>query len=451
VKIKKSLVMILTLTAILLGSNVYALTVVSGTITFDELHYGYFNTPKAVYWGGPGLEGDVHTVVDSQNNIVTAFFSQSFSTNKEVYIVKFNSQLNELWNTTWGNTDNATVAGVFIDKSNYIYVVGSIYSQVVPSRYIHNVFALKFRPNGSLLWEAIHQTPNLDEVANSGVFDQNSNTFFVVGTTNSSSGSMFVKKFSKSGNYLTTFYYGSPSPSEELEVGGATVDDNGDIFIAALTNKTLWGNPTNYVLVKLNGTTGNLAWNVTSGALELTTRGVDVAVDNGIAYLVGDLISSAAPSNQYTFLVSINATTGVINWNTTLDYSPDYQYSAGITVNRHGNPVITGFVNAATADVFTAEFNTTGSLLWNHTFVKAFSDVASDIISKDDYLYIAATAYNGTSLKDQVMLLIYEDNYTFDFPTQGPFGTIFGIIFGVIVCVFSLVLITGLLYTYWKK
>jgi len=441
-KNKNRIIILLALT-FLVGSNFYAITLASGAITFEELHYGYHTTPKVVYWGGQGLEGSVFSAIDSQSNIITTFYSQSFSSVKEIFVVKFNSQLQEMWNTSWGNTDNATASGIFVDDADYIYVVGTITQEVAPAKFTSNVFTLKFRPNGSLLWETIHETPSLNEVASSCVFVDNN--FYITGTTNSSSGSLFVQKYTKSGTYVTTFYFGSTSPYEELEVGGIAADQVGDLFIAARTNKTRWGNPGNYLLVKMNATTGLSYWNATTGAATLTTRGVDVAVNNGIAFLVGDLLSSLAPSNLDTLLVAMNATTGTMLWNATLDFA--YDYSAGITVNRHGNPVLTGY----NTDIFVAEFNQTGHLFWNGTYLKANTDVATGITTKGDFLYVSGTAYNGNSYKDQVMLLIYEDDYTFAFPERGPFGLIFGIMMGVLVCLFSILVITALLYTYWKK
>ena len=376
---KKVYYIIFAFTSLLFIGNLSTIVFVSAEITFDEIHYGYHENPQVVSWGGSDNESNVYSTIDSNDRLIITCFSESFSSNSDIYVVKYDENLDEMWNASWSDADDATPTGIFVDNINSVYVAGTIRSEIAPAIYVNNVFILKFNSTGSLLWNHVHETDNLEETAFSCAF-HNSSYFYVAGSTNSTSGSMFIQKYTLGGSYQQTFYYGVTTPLEMLEIGGMTIDSNGDLFVAATTNNSLAGNFQDLVLIKINPTTGTSYWNTTFGETQPDDRGIDVIVSDGSAYLLGHFIDDENIGQELnTVVLQINATTGAINWNSVLHYANDIGGSIGI--NRHGNLVITGQHNdrdTSNYDIFTTEINQTGDIIWEDVQVFNHGAIATD-------------------------------------------------------------------------
>ncbi|HUT80348.1 MAG TPA: hypothetical protein VMZ29_04020 [Candidatus Bathyarchaeia archaeon] len=440
--------MIFSLLSILILANIFSTSLIAGQITYEEFHYGYkSDSVKVVYWGGDQEEGSVYSAVDSNGNLGIVCFSESFNTSKDIYIVKFDSNVKEAWNASWSIADDATPAGIAIDSAGSIFVAGTVLTELDPSGFIHNVFVVKYNSSGSFRWATIHETENLEEIATGMVMDASGNVL-VSGYTNSSSGGMFIQKYNRNGVYQDTYYFGNTAPHEGLISAGVTIDSKANLYISASTNNTPTGNFQDLILVKMNSTNGDIYWNTTFGGISNNDQGIDIAFSDDVAYLVGSIGDVSNPLDGV--LVKINATTGGIIWDTIIDFDNDT--ISGISINRHGNPVITGSVNyGANSDFFTVEVNQTGYVLWNNTYEQTGLDISSDIICSGDFAFVVGKAYNSTDGYDNIMILVYEDDYEFDFPTTGPYGRIFGIIFGILIIALSLVFIFGIIFTYYKK
>ncbi|NHJ86747.1 MAG: hypothetical protein FK734_14885 [Asgard group archaeon] len=439
---------IFSLLGMLVLTNILSVNLITGVITYDEIHYGYkSDSKKIVYWGGDQDEGSVYSAIDVNGSLGFTCYSESFSANKNVFIVRYDHNLDQSWNATWATDEEAIPIGIAFDSAKNVYVAGTILSELAPSVFIHNVFVLKYNASGSFRWATIHETDDLDETATSMVMDANAN-LIVTGYTNSSLGGMFVQKFNKYGVYQDTYYYGNTIPREEIIPGGVTLDDKANLFISATTNSTPTGHIKDLVLVKMNSTNGDIYWNTTFGGISADDQGFDVAYYEDAAYLTGSIGDVSNPLDGV--VVKINATTGDIIWNSEINFDSDI--ASSISINRHGNLVVTGSVDfGASTNIFTLEINQTGYQLWNNTYTKSGVDISSDINCHGDFAYIIGTSYNATEASNNVIIIVYEDDYEYNFPTSGPYGRIFGIVFGILIVTICLGFIFAILFTYFKK
>ena len=446
-KIKTKFVFTSSFFGLLILSNLLAFALLGSAIDSPSAidypvdHFGYQDGPKVVNWGGDQDEGSVFAQADDNGYLYVTCYSKSFGiTGEDIWVMKYDNNMNLVWNVTWKTPDSARPAGLVIDGS-YIYVGGTIVTQIDVAKYIHDAFLVKFTDNGTRLWNYTRHDPNQEDDVTSVSID-NSNFVYLTGSCNSSQGDLFIQKYSSSGTYQDTFYYGTTAPREHIMPGGTVIDTHGNFYIGATTDNCPPGNIMDLVLIKLNST-GHHIWNTTFGDTSPNDRGYDVVLSYYNIFVVGDLGTADAA------IVKFNSA-GHVLWNATWNLQTDH--GNAITINDHGNPVIAGstdFYNA-TGDIIMAEFLPNGTLLWNDKYQGPLADQPDDIHAHGNLMYTLGRSYNATGGYD-VVIIVYEDYTVTYFPTMGPYGRIFGSIIGGLLGVLAILFIVGILLTYWKK
>lgn len=425
---------------LLIICNFLAFAGIDGAITNPTEHFGYHDDPTVVNWGGDQDEGSVFAQVDVNGFLYVTCYSKSFGiTGEDVWVMKYDDNMNLLWNVTWKTPDSARPAGLVIDGSN-IYVGGTIVTHIGGATYIHDAFLVKFAHNGTRLWNITRHDPNQeDDVTSVSIA---SDYVYLTGACNSTQGDLFIQKYSLSGTYQDTFYYGNTAPREQIIPGGTVIDSHGNFYIGATTDNCPPGNIMDLVLIKLNST-GHHIWNTTFGDTSPNDRGYDVVLSYYNIFVVGDLGTADAA------IVKFNST-GHVLWNNTWNLQTDH--GNAITINDHGNPVIAGSTDfySATGDIIMAEFLPNGTLLWDDAYEGPLADQPDDIQAHGNLMYTLGRSNNATGGYD-VFIIVYVDHTETYFPTMGPYGRIFGGIIGGLISVFAILAIVGILLTNWKK
>ncbi|NHJ32746.1 MAG: hypothetical protein FK732_07780 [Asgard group archaeon] len=439
----KTKFMLTSFLGLLIVCNVLVFALADSEVTYPVDHFGYKDDPyKVVNWGGDQDEGSVFSVLDDNGYLYVTCYSKSFGIiGEDVWVIKYDNNMNIVWNVTWQTTDFARPYGIVVDSIGNVYVGGTIVTEVDVGKFIHDAFILKFLPNGTTLWDHIEYNSNQEEDVTSVAIDYSDN-IYLIGHTNSSQGDLFIHKYSSGGTLLDTFYYGTIAPREQLLPGGTAIDTHGNIYIAATTDNCPPGNLMDLVLIKLNSTGVHL-WNTTFGDTSPNDRGFDVVLSYYNIFVVGDL--GAADVG----IVKFNST-GSILWSNTWHLQTDH--GTAITINDHGNPVIAGSTDyySATGDIIMGEYLPNGTLLWNESYLGPLADQPDDIQAHGNFLYTLGRSLNATGGYD-VVIIVYEDYTVTHYPSMGPYGRIFGSIIGSLIGVIALLFVFGLLYTYWKK
>jgi hypothetical protein len=265
---------------------------------------------------------------DSQQNIYMAYDNYGDS-----YIEKLDANGNTLQLIT--QTNAKSVSSISVDTADNIYVAGSCSENnpvfggtAVTNSLPYNTFVVKYNPAGQMQWvhfvedvtcpepKVVARTP--DEVYFCsylfGAFPFGSVT--TEGPIGGSFSDFFLAKLDANGDYQ---WVQEVPGTGEVNLGNRdylTLDNNGNIYIAAKTKGTIQWSPTiatqsasnNYDILILKYTPqGNLDWvKTTTGSAYDRTDGIAVATDGSIRL------------------------TGMLNGNTSLDAiqhnSPNFQY-----------------------------------------------------------------------------------------------------------------------------
>jgi hypothetical protein len=256
-------------------------------------------------WGGAYDSAAQAVTADRAGNMYTAGFTYSYGPGSPscatLTVLKYSAQGNLLWQRLWWNGSYAEATGIAVDGSGNVYVTGTLettcggywdgflikldsggnlqwqktITQNLDSRFYAvavdpsgNVFVsgyyntgpagatdaliMRFDSTGGLVWQKAWGGAR-NEFA-TGIALDSSDNIYVVGTTNSFSGSgsqLFMLKFNSSGSLQFQKIVGNGS-----ETGaGVGLDSNGDIYTIGTTYS---GGSTKILLVKFDPTGGPL-------------------------------------------------------------------------------------------------------------------------------------------------------------------------------------------------
>ncbi|MFX1389505.1 MAG: hypothetical protein ACFE9Z_05510 [Promethearchaeota archaeon] len=146
-------------------------------------------------WSHEG-KGSSIAIDDSENIYIAG------NKNEDAFIMKCDNQGEEIWNRTWGGSNNEWCYGILIDSLNDIYIIGETLSFGFGS---YDGFIAKYNSSGSLLWDVIWGTSE-SETFNDITIDDIDN-IYVAGQTESNA---VLIKFNSSGTELwnlTVDYY----------------------------------------------------------------------------------------------------------------------------------------------------------------------------------------------------------------------------------------------------
>jgi len=451
-KVKHILVILIPL---VLLSNVFVFAKLGNNEIIDtELQPSSFTstTYNETWWGGIQDEGSVYAKVGSEGNLYVTCFSNSYDiTTEDVWLVKYDTNMDLVWNVTWHTTDHARPQDLVIDSNDNIYIAGRIINQ---TSFDQSAFLLKYDTNGVRVWNITHITLGQNDQVTGLALDSNED-IFVTGLSNGPSGDLFIQKYSSTGTYLSTNYFDDTLPNNLYEIRAIQINDDDDFYVVGTTTNAILGTSKDIFLVKMNST-GDHLWNKTLGKLGSVASdiGCDLALFGDYLYLVGETDSFATTPRD--IIVAKYDKDGNFYWNQTWDLLDDR--GIAIDVNDYGNLVITGTTDYynATGDIVIIEMDQNGGLKWNTTWDSGGADFANDVCAYKNFIYSLHYSYNVDTASYDVSIIrfrnpVLPDTETTPFPTPGPGGKIIAYIIGIIFVVFSIFVIVMILYTYFTK
>ncbi len=312
------------------------------------------------------------------------------------------------WNTFMGSVSSSDEGlGIILDQLGNVYVTGESYatwgSPVNPHAGSSDAFVAKFDSDGELVWNTFMGSADYDAGEDIAV-DQSGNVY-VTGYSWATWGSpvnphagdsdAFVVKLNGNGNLVWNTFMGSVDSNPSRAI---TIDQSGNVYVAG-TSWATWGSPVNpyaggedAFVAQLDGS-GNLVWNTFMGSGS-EDRGKDITLDqSGNVYVTGySRATWGSPVNPHAgdydvFAAELDGS-GNLVWNTFIG-SVDIDIGYGVAVDQSGNVYVTGEswltwsspVNphAGDYDVFVAELDGSGNLVWNTFIGSAHSDSGHDI------------------------------------------------------------------------
>ncbi|MFX1500900.1 MAG: SBBP repeat-containing protein [Promethearchaeota archaeon] len=121
-------------------------------------------------WGGSGSEYGRGIVVDGSGNAFITGETDSFgASNTDLFLLKYDSSGNLLWNTTFGGNNDNGGDGIVIDDSGNIIITGYTFNDLL---------LIKYDSDGNELWSTIW-----DDCYGHGLTLDDSGNIFIVGET----------------------------------------------------------------------------------------------------------------------------------------------------------------------------------------------------------------------------------------------------------------------------
>jgi len=375
-----------------------------------ELQSSASNSPEQLWnitWGGSEQDGSGDIALDSFNNIyLSGWTNSSGAGDMDMALVKYNSLGEQQWNTTWGGIDFETGLAIEIDSSNNIYVCGITRTFGAGA---FDMFLVKYNSLGEQQWNTTWGGSSVDTAMDVAV-DSSDNVYLVGMTFSSPPPNMdvvLVKYNSLGEQQWNTTWGGSLSDSGS----GIAIDSSDNVYLVGSTYSfSIGGN--DMFLVKYNSL-GEQQWNTTWGGVNYDV-GYSIALDmsNNIYVTGGANSTSSSPFIEPDYdmaLVKYN-NLGEQQWNTTWGGSRN-DLGLGIVINSSNNIYLVGRTTSFGAgdhDMVFAEYSSSGEQQWNTTWGGSGSDGATGIeIDTSNNIYITGSTNSSGAGENDMVLIKY--------------------------------------------
>ncbi|MHA1252850.1 MAG: hypothetical protein ACTSRP_22880 [Candidatus Helarchaeota archaeon] len=128
------------------------------------------------YWGDSEDRFCYGIATDLFNNIYMAVTSGNYSTKgRDVFLVKYDSEGNEVWNQRWGGSDNEFAVDITLDNENNIYLLAMSRSFNIYNKY--DIVLIKFNSLGIQISYQIWGEPDTEDDSYGLTLDNGNNCY----------------------------------------------------------------------------------------------------------------------------------------------------------------------------------------------------------------------------------------------------------------------------------
>ena len=306
-------------------------------------------------WGGSGEDhGNSVQQTSDGGYIVTGETLSYGAGNRDMFLAKYDSAGNLIWNKTWGGTSAETGYSVQQTSDGGYIVTGAIFSYGAGSG---DIFLAKYDALGNLAWNKTWGGTGDDQ--GYSVQQTSDGGYIVTGYTVSygaGSNDMLLVKYDALGNLTWNKTWGGASYDYGKSVQQTS---DGGYVVTGYTNS--YGAGSNDMLLVKYDALGNLAWNKTWGGTG-DDQGYSVQQTSDGGYIVTGYAGSYG-GNGSIFLAKYDAL-GNLTWNKTWGGSSTEQgYSAQQTSD--GGYIVTGYTysyGAGSSDMVLAKYDSAGNI-----------------------------------------------------------------------------------------
>lgn len=182
-------------------------------------------------WGGDGVEWATAIAVDASGNVYVAGETYSFGAgNSDVFILKYSSASNLVWQKTWGGAQSESASALAVDTSGDVYLAGAT---TLAGAGLFDVVLLKLSPDGNIQWKRAWGGSNSD-FGYALALDANGDIYVAGETFNfgAEDWDSVLLKFTSSGSLIWQRMWGG---SDHDAARAVTLDASGSVFVAGDT------------------------------------------------------------------------------------------------------------------------------------------------------------------------------------------------------------------------
>jgi len=283
----------------------------NGSVDYDVILIKYNPNGKQqwnITWDGGVYEYGYDVAVDSLGYIYVAAANGTSYPNFDVLLLKFNSNGDLEWKSSYDSGLYDGAWALTIDSQNMIYVVGQTFTTST------SILLLKYNSSGHLQWSSAHDKPGYQ--AGRDIVLDSSNNIYVSGVNQpvGLQNDLLLVKFDNSGDYLWNRTWGGSDPDEAW---GVALDSKANVYASGYT-QSYGAMQKDYIVVKYDSD-GNWYWNRTWGTIaDDEVRGIAVDSADNI-YLGGYALGLNISLVKYD-------SKGNLLWYKTWERSPTYQH-----------------------------------------------------------------------------------------------------------------------------
>uniref|UniRef100_A0A832LJY3 T9SS type A sorting domain-containing protein n=1 Tax=Ignavibacterium album TaxID=591197 RepID=A0A832LJY3_9BACT len=349
---------------------------------------------------GPGNDGPQAMVIDKNENIYVAGFTESLSSSQDYIVIKYNSDGTQIWAQIYGGAANSGdfVTAITLDRLGNIIVTGVSRENLVTHT---DITTIKYSTEGVVRWIKLYSGGEYVHDNGVDIVTDEFGAVYVLGSTFSGQdGSDYLTiKYNSEGSQQWAIKYngpGNPWANDDNPIDMA-IDINGNIYVTGASRSP--NTATDYATIKYNSS-GQEIWVARyEGITNSWDSPASIFVDSkGNAYVTGESWNG----NNYDYATIKYNTNGEQIWVKTYNGTANGDDRASsVTVDFSGNVYVTGRSwNGSNYDYSTLKYNSNGEFQWVKIY-NGFSngnDFANNIcVDSEGSVYVSGNSFNGVN------------------------------------------------------
>lgn len=366
--------------------------------------YLVYNLIWSRLYGDDGTQGGFGVCVDSLNNIYqTGYIMDGPHGRNDGIVIKSSNSGVQLWNKTFGRSDDDIGLDICVDSNDDIYVVGKIDSH--PIDHQDKIILLKYNSTGDCYWNRTWYDMSRAN-GRSIAIDSEDNIYVAgyagdIGTTD-----LVFIKYNSEGSKIWQRIWGGSGYEGRYGLKIA-IDSQDHLYIAAQTNSFGAGD-SDAVLIKYDKF-GNQIWNKTWGGVSIDGAEAITIDSNDDIFIAGYTDSYSTNGRRNLFLAKYNDS-GILIWNKTWE-GLGSAFCKDMTVDSNNNVILTGTTNEDMPEfVFLLMYDNSCKLLWNTLWgdeMSMMNQGSGICIDSFDNIYVSGYADYYEGHNGDIFLLKY--------------------------------------------